>query len=144
MDFRKFLAFFNKKTINDLIFGEMEYDNGLWYGVVEFHPTKQPLEICIEGDTTGPFERLRNYYQEIVEKYTELEPMILPKFKELYSNSNHAITLPFEEEFPMAAILLLESDPVEWELTFEPASLKEVDFSVRWMGWEIEEVIIED
>lgn len=91
-------------TINDAIFGELEYNYG-WvkYTVIEFHGKEAEIALMIKGDEEGKFdEEQYTAYNSLVQNWEQLQQSFLQPILDYYKQKRHELgyDIEFNENYP--------------------------------------------
>ncbi|WWU65526.1 DUF2004 domain-containing protein [Clostridium baratii] len=91
--------------INDLIFGELEYEY-IWYKniTIEFCGSLTEIILMINGDEDGDFEEEQyKAYNSLIEKWSDLQEDILDSILKYYKDQRHQLGYDIEnnEKYPL-------------------------------------------
>ena len=111
-----------------------------------FRPSKDIIEIGIDGDLSGPTERQVLFFKAIEDNYTEITKTITPLIEEQFRNFIDDFTIiDFDKEFVPVDLRLprCESTPVIWEISFNSDHDRNHTFFVTMNDFEAKEVLID-
>ncbi|MGM0923932.1 MAG: DUF6985 domain-containing protein [Bacillota bacterium] len=92
-------------TINDPIFGELEYEYG-WSkeNTIKFFGKETDIALMIDGEEDGNFEEAQyTAYQSLMQKWEELQLSILQPILDYYNQKRHELGYDIEvnENYPL-------------------------------------------
>lgn len=92
-------------TINDSIFGELEYDF-IWYKdtIINFLGKETEITLIIKGDEDGNFdEEQYTAYQSLMQKWEQLQESFLQPILDYYQQKRHELgyDIAFNENYPL-------------------------------------------
>jgi hypothetical protein len=121
--------------ITDSQFGQLRYvrDARFWEGRVHFTPTRNEIEVLIDGSPSGPTEPQRAFFDEIQHRYdsllTQVQPVLEKEARRLEIDRRDFVLVGVS--LPAASGETLKQ---HWELSYEttPSSWH---FTVRMEAW---------
>lgn len=94
-----------KMTINDSVFGELEYEYG-WAknNTVHFLGKKTEIDLMIDGEEDGNFDDEQYIaYQSLMQNWNELQLSLLQPILDYYHQKRYELgyNIEFNEEYPL-------------------------------------------
>ncbi|HDR7613122.1 TPA: DUF2004 domain-containing protein [Bacillus mycoides] len=92
-------------TINDPIFGELEYEYG-WDKdtIIHFFGKETEISLMIDGEEDGKFDKEQYMaYQGLMQKWEDLQPSLLQSILDYYKQKRHGLGYDIElnENYPL-------------------------------------------
>lgn len=92
-------------TINDPIFGELEYEYG-WVKdtIISFLGKKSAISLMIDGEDDGEFdEQQYSAYQALMQNWEGLQQSLLQSIADYYKQKRHELgyDIGFDENYPL-------------------------------------------
>ena len=122
--------FGKNKTIEDDFFGTMTFlgnekkssPKNYFECYRFFKPSKDNIEIGIEGDIIGPTQIQKDFFLKIEHNYHQFSIVIAPTIEKRYKEWQPNFKIKdFNKEFKPTYLSIprCERSPVEWEISFE-------------------------
>ncbi len=111
---------------------------GYWEGSGLFPPVGQTIEWFVDADENGPAESQRAVFQAIVDRYSELEPLVravLAKEVAAWVGTEPYPQLTEVLKLTSLSVPTSETAEMHWELSFDSTLRGTPHFAVAMKGW---------
>jgi len=111
-----------------------------------FKPTKDIIEIGIQGNVTGPTEIQKDFFRKIEADYDEITSSIKPMIENELRNWKEDFKIAdFSKEFKAVYLYLprCEMDPKVWEIAFESVHDLNHTFTLKMIDLNANELLID-
>jgi len=128
---------FAPKRRDDPLFGSLLDMGGYWEGAGLFPPTGTEIEWFVDGGEEGPGEGARAAFRAIVERYAEIEPVVLELLGREIAERIADAAPPTAEVVTLVAISVpaAAGPEMSWELSYDCSLGRSPHLTVEMRGW---------